>query len=170
MAHLTWELLPVSEEGRPSCVYCSLPGEHLCFLTDKIMLFYMKGGGFYLTLFWGFVHVWNANICTFYMATFLLSREREDAVTDFCNIDCVLYCCDVCVVRHDDGLQKRPCWSSKHSYVREARLSQNSLMLHIVTDVESWRKVSDVFYIQHSPVKMFYLKFNRKSWHTAVRY
>lgn len=119
MAHLTRELLPVSEEGRPSCVYCSLPGEHLCFLTDKIMLFYMKGGGFYLTLFWGFVHVWNANICTFYMATFLLSREREDAVTDFCNIDCVLYCCDVCVVRHDDGLQKRPCWSSKHSAVTE---------------------------------------------------
>lgn len=38
--------------------------------------------------------MWNANICTFYMVTFLLLIEREEIVTEnnFCNIDDVLYC------------------------------------------------------------------------------
>lgn len=58
--------------------------------------------------------MWNANICTFYMVTFLLLKEREDTVTEkqllqhrLCII--LLYMSNIMV-----GYRKHLCQSSKH--------------------------------------------------------
>lgn len=52
--------------------------------------------------------MWKANICTFYMVTFLLLKERLAIVTEinFCNIEYVLYCYDIFVNNEKTPLLK----------------------------------------------------------------
>lgn len=102
----------------------------------------MKDGGFYLTSLWGFVHVWKANICTFYMITFLLLEEREDIVTEsnFCNKDYVLYCWYIYMLLNMImGYSKHPCQSSKRCKLVCKRSSVWDFTSVLMEDVkENW--------------------------------
>ena len=60
-------------------VYSAINSGANVFLTDEII--FDDGQRFLLDINMSVVYVWNANICTFYIVTFLLLKEKEDTVT-----------------------------------------------------------------------------------------
>lgn len=59
--------------------------------------------------------MWNANICTFYMVTFLLLRGGIVPEDNFCNMDYVLYCCSIYIyILVNMITESAPVFSSEH--------------------------------------------------------
>lgn len=113
----------------------------------------------------------QANICTFFYG--YIPAVKWEYCYKFCNIDDVLYCCYIYIyiyilLKMMMRYRNAPVKVANTCKRSSAITCGNSLRLYVVVDVGCWRKFMSFFHIQLVPMKMFYLKFNNKWWHTAV--